>query len=483
MQGAVPVLVVASLLASVSAQVPFGRATPVAGTRPVLTAEPLWFGNSAFAVRVAEAPPGGLAFAALSTQRVDVVAPPLTWYPSLAAAHFLVGFVGVVGAAGEVSFASPFAVPPSPGLTGFDVCAQAFVGDAQLGSFGASQGLWLEASLHPLLAMATFAAAGSRVDLLDPVLATVQSVALPPNCVPGEAVFANGGRDLFLATNLGVVLIDTTATPMAATVLLPGAFTGVCWDPLRTRLFANHPNAGIVHVLDGDRQSATFGASVAAVPRFGNWMRLTAAGAELVLARYTGGVDRIDVDPASATWLQPKPMPASPVPFGLGIGAAGLVAMPDGSELAVLVQNLFTSTSSLWRFDCVANQWLDEDPATPGVQPLSAATRPGLPGSFAVPLFDRSGADQWFVGATVARLRHSLGASACSVVPTPVTVPTPTTPAESASYTCVSPTGRFLVEVRSGGSALEVRVVEVATGIALPWAALPPGNDAVCAWR
>ncbi len=483
MQRAVLALGVVSLLASVSAQVPFGQATPVAGTRPVLAAEPLWFGNTAFALRVSDAPPGGLAFTALSTQRIDVAAPPLTWYPSLAPAHFLIGFVGVAGAAGEVAFASPFSVPPSPGLTGFDVCAQAFVGDAQLGSFGASQGLWLEASLHPLLAIATFAAAGSRVDLLDPVLATVQSVALPPNCVPADAVFGNGGRDLFLATNLGVVLIDTAAAPMVAVVLLPGVFVGVCWDPLRNRLFANHPFGAVVHVLDGDRQSATFGTSVAAVPRFGNWMRLTAAGDELVLAQYSGGVYRIDVDPASASWLQPKPMPASPVPFGPGNGAAGLVAMPDGSEFAVLVQNLFTSTSSLWRFDCVANQWLDEAPAIPGVQPLSAATRPGLPGSFRAPLFDRSGADQWFVGATVARLHHALGAPQCSVSATPVTVPTPATPAETASYTCVSPTGRFLVEVHTGGSALEVRLVEVATGLVLPWAVLPPGNEPICVWR
>mgnify|MGYP000899921765 CR=1 FL=1 len=28
-----------------------------------------------------------------------------------------------------------------------------------------------------------------------------------------------------------------------------------------------------------------------------------------------------------------------------------------------------------------------------------------------------------------------------------------------------------------------IALATVATGIALPWAALPPGNDAVCAWR
>ncbi|HEU4419121.1 MAG TPA: hypothetical protein VFT55_09295 [Planctomycetota bacterium] len=469
--------------AAAPAQLPFGRATGVAGHRPELFAEPLWLGNPGYGYRIENGPPNSSALLLVSLQRQDQSVFGLELYPSLAPGDLLLTMAGALDPGGRLFLPSPLAGPEIPVLAGLVLYAQAAIVDPA--GFGSTQGLLLDLTLHPLLAVGNQT---HGVVLIDLVFGTTAVVAgFPTGVGIGPAVFGNGGRDLFVATTGGLFVVDTLSPVPNAVALRPEAFVALVWDHARRRLFAADTNNSMIKLIDGDRASPSFGSVVGSfgsvvggtVSTSADRMALTADGRELVLGTGFGHLARYAVDPAGPGYLQPIPTAPSPVQFHFIYVRPPHIA-PDGSVVTIPVLELLPARSVLHRFDAALNQWIDHDPSQPGVQPLSKLVDPLLPQLFEF-LPSRDGslallADQ----QVVAGLALDLGGATFSRHNLPIA----TMPA--ATYFGVTPSGRYLLAHRLAPVGSELMLVDIATGVVWPFAALTPahwGNWGFAVWR
>jgi hypothetical protein len=462
--------------ATAPAQLPYGGATAVAGYRTELSAEPLWLGNIGFGYGIEKGPPNSAALLLVSLHRQDQNLFGLQLYPSLAPGDLLLTLSGALDAAGRLFLPSPLSGPEIPALAGLVLHAQAAV--IEPSGFGSTEGMLLYVSLHPMVAIASQT---HGVRLVDLVLGTATAVGgLPTGTGYAAGVFANGGRDLFVATSNGLFVVDTQAPVPTATPLFAGSFASLVWDSDRRRLFANYPYLGTITVINGDRGSPGFGMPIVHIYRFAHSLALTADGRQLVLGSAFGPLERLDVDPASAGYLQPIPTQPSPVTFGYGTVVQPAHVAPDGSVVTIAVLQTLTGKAELYRFDAAANQWIDYDPALGGVQPLSNAVDPHVPQWFTF-LATRNGKYALLAGGPAfGGLALDLGAATFTSHTLPI-VPVPGT-----HYAATTPSGRYVLAHTPNASASELSLVDIASGAVMPFAALTPphfGNLTFAAWR
>lgn len=449
------------------AQFPIGHPTPIAGYSPELFAEPMWLGNPIFGFRLENGPPGGLALVFLSLSRYDQNVLGVQLYPSLGPDVVLVE-AGAIDASGNWVVGIPLPGPENPAFAGLDFYAQAAViTPTAPGVLGATQGLLLDVALHLMLAIGH---TGGMV-LVDPILgATTPVVGLPTGSGAGPAVFANGGRDLFVVTGGGVSVIDTLAPTPTAVSLLSGSFTSVAWDRVHQRLYATYPYLARIHVVDGDRSSPGFGVSVAQVSRYATSLAIDAEGARLALGSAFGAFELLDVRPSSATYLQTIPTAPSPITFGYGTVVGPAHISPDGRVVSIPVnETLAPGSTSLHRLDVASNQWIDHDPSAPGVQPMTSLAHPQLSNLFGF-LPASNGGQAFLCGQTwVIAIDFALGSTALTLAATPLSQPIPFL----NQYLAVSPSGRFLLRREAVSGGVELALVDVANGTSLPLVALP----------
>jgi hypothetical protein len=465
-----------ALAAPLAAQLPFGTATAAGGSRAELFAEPLWFGNLGYGYRIENGPPGGAALLVVSVARRDTMLLGLQVYPGLLPGEILRIDAGTLDAAGRLQLPHPLGGPEIPALAGLNLHAQAMV--AVGGTLGSTQGLLLEAVLHPMLA---YGNASTGLFLFDLALGTTTPVAGVTLAMGiSDAVFGNGGRDLFLAANEGVFVVDTTAPVPTATPLVTGqACTGIAWDRVHKRLFVTRHR---LEVIDGDRASPTFGVVIAHVPPIfftPGRVAVTTDGTRLVHATPLGHFQRFDVDPASATYLQGIPTPLQPVPPSFGMRLDRVHASPDGTVLSVVNTHLLFLRTDLNRYDVAADAWIDHDPNTAGVQPLSHLTHALVPSTFGW-LPTRDGSAAYISGGTGSlAMDLQLGGPAFDLLPSPLP-PTTTT----SFYLGASPTGRYLLRYTSVLPQHQMSLVDVVAGTAAPLTTMPVNSTpSILAWR
>jgi hypothetical protein len=243
-------------------------------------------------------------------------------------------------------------------------------------------------------------------------------------------------------------------------------------------LFTTYPYTATIMVLDGDRGSPGFGSTIAQTIGWANSLALTTDGRQLALCTGFGALDRLDVDPASAGYLQPIPTPPSPVPFLYGTVVQPVHVAPDGSVVTIPVLQTLTVKAELYRFDAAANQWIDHDPAQAGVQPLSNAVDPHVPVWFSF-LATRNGKHALLAGSPAfGGLALDLGAATFTSHTLPI-VPPPGT-----NYACTTPSCRYVLAHTPATG--ELSLVDIGSGTVMPFAALTPtpfGNLAFAAWR
>lgn len=466
------------------AQFPFGHATPVGGSTPSLFAEPLYLGNAGFGYRIRGAPPGGSALVALSTQRQDQLVGGLQVYLDLGG--IFVTHSAPVDGLGQALLPFPLPGPDDPGLAGLEVYAQAAVTDpASPGALGTTQAVLLELTLHPVLAYCQLVAGGSY--LVDPFTGVASPIGGLPSAAGGP-VFGNGGRDLFLAVNDGVYVVDTLVDPPVATNLGVGA-GALAWDRVHHRLYVLSYSLGVLKVVDGDRASAGFGTVLTEVPSNAIKLALSGDGSILALVDGSGGLERRISDPASPAYLQPLPTAPSPIvispPFEY---AAGLHLSPDGRVASISVLTVTLGfTTVVHRHDGATNQWIDHGPAA-GYQPFTqGSVFPTLPQSFSL-FATRDGSALFLSGPfSVKRVGLDLADPSSLAITT-----TPVAPLSFGSeYVSVSPSGRFLVRRdyppfnQTGPNTLSL--VDVETGAVTPWVTVPglggQSSTPSSAWR
>jgi hypothetical protein len=129
-------------------------------------------------------------------------------------------------------------------------------------------------------------------------------------------------------------------------------------------------------ILDGDRSAATFGAVLQQVP-WSDRISLSADGTK-ALTRVALDLILFDVDPVSATYLQPlRTMPiTSFTPFNM---FATWLLSSDGRWGAYSQFGATVGIQQIDRADFTTGQWIDHNSAQPGIQPLGLNSSQPLP--------------------------------------------------------------------------------------------------------
>jgi hypothetical protein len=460
------------LVATAEAQFPIGHATPVGGFTPSLFSDPPWYGNSGFGFRITGAPPAANAFVALSGQRQDQMIGGLQIYVDVA------GIVSTYGttmdATGQAFIHLPLPGPEVPAFAGLRAYAQAAVEDpSSPGSLGTTQGLLLEVTLNPLFAISH----PGSLHLVDVLTSATTTVPGPfSNTV---VAFGNGGRDLFVATNSGVFVVDTLLAPSTPVPLASGpSVTGsLAWDRVHRRLYVQSP--GTLSVIDGDASGA-FGAIITQTSSPSTYVDVSADGSMIALLAPTGAVERRIGDPASPAYLTSIPMPQPQVTLD-GFSVVGPVHIsPDGRVISFPIDTIGGfQIDVVHRFDVVTNQWIDHNPTAAGTQPLSNSfATPGIPQQFGRYLPSRDGSSLVFPGTVSAMARVDLDLAD----PTHVSVVTLPVPGGGfgSDYPALTPSGRFVVRRNfnpfNSVGPVALSLVELATGTVTPWATITPAN-------
>jgi hypothetical protein len=475
-----------TLTLSLPAQFPIGHATPVGGFAPALFAQPLWLANPVYGYRIQGAPPGGSAIIAISPTRQDQIINGLQAYLDLG--NIIITHATTVDAAGRAFLSFPLSAPDDPSLAGLQAYAQAAVSDpATPGSLGTTEAVLLEVTLHPLLAFSTWSGV---LWLVDPVAGWMMLVSgLSPTTAIQSMTFANGGRDLFVATSTGVYLVDTFApAPLAVSITPPVPSQSVAWDRVHRRAYAitfalSTPS---IVVVEGDRTSPAFGSIIAQVVNAGESLAVSADGTVLALVSPTG-LNRRDADPTSPGYLSIIATPPSPFALGMGTTIDPVQISPDGRVMSVRENNTIANLTKVHRFDAAALAWIDHDPVAPGYQAFAVTAYPALPGLFGL-LPTRDGSALVLPASNGVR-RVDLDLAS----PSSITVVTTAAPPAGffMQYSTLTPEGQFLLRNPSSGFSPPVPVplslVEISTGSVTPWVTFPPSpnspSTAVAAWR
>ncbi len=371
------------------AQDPYGvGAAGSGGITPRLSSGQAWMGNAAFDFDVSGALGGAPAVLGLSTQPASLFLGSTEILISLAPAdafYFAARVLGGAGAgAGSGSFPLPLTFPPSLALAGLQVFAQAVVFDGgAAGGLAATQGLRVEVTLPPLIFVGTSVAGSTDPHFfVDPIAQTLSSTAgISQTNNVTDAVFAHGGKALFVSKSLGDGLTRADLTGAAPAwssfwSTAPGSCYGVGFDPRFDLVYTfSGPsgNSRELHALDADPASPTFGQVLAStagataglgaerwgLSRSGN--RAAIVGVVLT----SGPLILVDTDPASPTYLQVLASPTIPAPPAamilLGLEAA---FTPNDEYVLVLLSGL--GAQDIARYHVPSGTFVDHDPLTPG---------------------------------------------------------------------------------------------------------------------
>ncbi|MDG1049409.1 MAG: hypothetical protein P8M11_01800 [Planctomycetota bacterium] len=180
---------------------------------------------------------------------------------------------------------------------------------------------------------------------------------------------------LLVSTSLPQRVVATEAgsvSPFSTTEFetgVGGSAYGLAFDSGRARLLtvASGSSGYALNIIDADPASGTYGTVTASGTIGGGERWAYSEAADVVVSApiiFGGSVTLVDVDPSSATFLQPAPsFPTANIPFAFGAGATfstdGRYAIPylggiDGTYMPC--------------YDRLTSTWLDADPVVPGTQ-------------------------------------------------------------------------------------------------------------------
>ncbi|HYC76872.1 MAG TPA: hypothetical protein VEI02_04500, partial [Planctomycetota bacterium] len=337
-----------------------------------------------------------------------------------------------------------------------------------------------------------YGSSAAGVVLFDPILgATTVVGGLPASTEIHDLEFANGGRDLFVATQVGLFVVDVTSPAPAGSLFAAAVANSLAVDRVTGRLYALGGYSGLLTVNDAAAGAPGFGTVVGLTGHFAHTLDLSTDGRRLALAHAFGSIQVLNADASSPAYLQPIASATPAVIPTPGIGSAPVVVSGDGRVVSVpLRTGLPVPKSQLWRYDVDLGQWIDHDPAGAGVQPLSADVAPLLSTTFGY-LIARNGVEAYAPNASgVQRLTYDLAE------PTSFALQSTAMPASGAGggvsrrYLTASPSGRYLttrLAPLAGTGPNTFHVVDVATGAEVLLGTLAGGGGAsapgVGVWR
>jgi hypothetical protein len=397
----------ATVLAALApAQNPYGYGTPGPGPfEPELVCGQPWMGNASFGCTIQNGLGGAGGLFVFSAQPASfyfgttlVLVDPNPLNVLLFAPVPLGGGTGVPGA-GFATLALPLTFAPTPALAGINVFAQGFVDDpSNPGLYAATRGVRLELGYPPLVFVGT--SVGGSVDnhyFVDPI---AQNVAHSggngfTDNVSG-AVFAHGGRDLFVSTSIAhqVSRADLSGpAPVWSTLYASGnVFYGIGHDWTHDRVYSlTGPTASTREIvaIDSNSSSATYGQVVGTTVGVGGGATLERWGlsrngklaAVPAVFGSGGSLIIVDTDAASATYLQSVITSVVPGSFGFAFSvAAGFT--PNDEYAIVLISGL--GVQAIARFHLPTQTWVDHDAITPGVQHIDLGPSYTVPSAMQV---------------------------------------------------------------------------------------------------
>lgn len=382
------------LCSPLSAQYLYGSATPdYAGVAPRFDLRSPRLGDASFSLELRDAPGQATAVLVVGLLPTDFAfgATRVLVDPSALLIIAPVACGGVLGnsGSGSASFPLPLVGLP-PALAGLVVYAQWFAEDPIVGgTFTATHGNRLELALPPLV-FAGSSVAGS-VDpfaFVDPLAGTVAATGGTGGYgdnVRG-AVFVDGGAKMFVSaaiqSKINVADLTGPSPVWSPLYTSPLGYTyGLAYDRVWKRLYTLAGNVAAARELvavDGDPLSPTYGQSLGQTTSLAGgggkekWA-LSPDGRIAAVPRIyasVGDVVFVDVDPASPTYLQTIFVTNPPVNGWPGYPIASDSGFtPDGRIFHMLISGL--GTSVVLRFDVVLQSWIDHDPLTPAIDPIS----------------------------------------------------------------------------------------------------------------
>lgn len=386
---------VSLLLASaLLAQLPYGSGSAGAGGFvPTIRCPQAWMGNAGFGFSVSGGPGGGAGLLAVSTEPASSVVGGVEILVGIGSEELLLvtpfslaGPSGVAGAGvGLIPF--PLAFPATPLLAGRVFRVQAVVDDPVAGGLAATAGLAVEVTLPRRLYVGAVAGAAFEHHLLDPETLGPAAPPLPTAGYPTGAVFANGGRDLFVAEmNDGVWHADLAGSQPIWTQVwfVPGVGSnGAGYDEATDRLFtvaSLGANPQELVVLDGRPGSPAFAqvlgttqGGVSGLGTPGVWA-LSRSGRLAAVCGNGPSVALVDCDPGSSGYL--GAVGPLTIPSASTAGAPVAVAVTPDDAYVLVALNPAATFAELAVYDVAAAAWVDRDPGTPGVQNLGPAAQP-----------------------------------------------------------------------------------------------------------
>lgn len=380
---------------------PYGRGTSgLGGFVPLISGNGPYMGNAAFGLRVDRIPGGAPVLIGLSTQRAQspllggnlliALTPP---DPFLLQGLAASGPNGVAGQ-GSVTLPLPLAGPPAPGLAGLVAYGQALVDASPFGGMPAlTSGLRVELTLPPLVFVGSSIAGGADpFQLIDPQAASVVDTAATASTDnTTAALFAHGGRDLFVGSSIRstVSWADATSLPLAWTVIYTSAGQG-CYglelDRIHDLLWTlTDPGTGgrELVALDADPASPAFGnvvfntTGMTATTFVERWALAPSGSLAAVLTFLPATLFLVDTNPTSPGFLTAST--PVPVPVQGSFSIPTRAAITPGEEFVlVTIQNPGSTSSEVARFHVPTGQWWDHDPVAAGIQNLGPQSQPPI---------------------------------------------------------------------------------------------------------
>ncbi|MBL8898699.1 MAG: hypothetical protein JNM84_13765 [Planctomycetes bacterium] len=379
---------------------PYGLGTAGTGaiTPTIASGDPA-IGNTAFAIEVAGAlggapalllfslAPGNLPLPGGTTVLVDLIPPSF-----LFTAPFSLGGAGGVPGAGSGSYALPLPANLPRELIGAAVYAQALIGDVTpTGGLAATSGLEVRLRHEPLVFVGT--SVGGSTDphwVIDARTNTLRSNAnstFTDNVT--DARFAPGGRYLYVSSSLGNAVqrgdLGTANVSWSTFYAAGGPCYGLAIDAPRQRLYtmtgATSSSFELVAV-DADPTSVSYGQPLGSTNGLAGgalierWALAPSGDFAIVPTLLSDVVQRVDTNPASATYLQVTGTYFLP-PATSALRIANQVRILPGDRYAlILIQNAGSTPGEMHRLDVQTGLFVDHDPATVAIDALGIRSQP-----------------------------------------------------------------------------------------------------------
>jgi hypothetical protein len=379
---------------------------PGATPLPRLTCNQPWVGRTDFEFRLDGAEGGAAGFLCLSTAPANtsvlgvpvwidldaVVGPPIFLTTS-----------GAPGIPGAGSWTLPISLAPfGPAVAGAQLYAQvALDAPAANPTFVTSSGVEAAFTLTPQIFGATIApGSAAQYAFLDgqSFTAAYPSVRQPFASNLVGAAYADGGNRLYVAAGANINVAEFTARGVVWSNFHPvqgfmaGEGAGVAYDRRRKVLWTVAIPVGGQQVeilgFDADPASPGYATLLHQTSGFGNFVgnglapigpwSISPDGSQLaVLDGNPKTLHIYDLDPLSASFLQPVLSSLAPGTGGIFPTYAGAEFSRDGSTVLIIRTPIFGATE-IARFSPFFGQWLDHNPLTPGIQSIGPNSLPAV---------------------------------------------------------------------------------------------------------